>query len=817
MGHAMYRVLTCLAVQHDYRLVALAAFICATAALASFNIYSQVAVSRGLRRSGLVVLTGVCSASGIWATHFIAMLAYEGGLPIAYDQLMTAGSFAIAVAATTFGFFVSAGGKRWSPPVGGAIIGAGIGLMHFTGMRALIMPGSLQWDAVLVTASLLIGGVLTAATMIAFHKCDPRRAYWIAAGLFTLAICGLHFTAMGAAYIVPDPTAAAMPMSPISEQVMVVAVSGAAFVIILTALASTALMENQMRRQHEEELHLQNQRFDMALDNMGEGLCMFDAQKRLVVSNARYASLYRLPPELLKTGTPHSEIIRHRIVHGILKGEQNDGAVEQKISTLAALPSDKPSSRIDELSDGRLICVTRQPMADGGWVATHLDVTERHRSEARIAYMAQHDALTDLPNRVLLRERLEVALKGTRRGERGLAVLIFDLDRFKEINDTLGHPVGDALLKAVAERLRSCVRETTTVARLGGDEFAIIEDVTDPGVEATALVTRIQRVLSAPFDLGDHQVLIGTSIGIATAPGDGTNSDDILKNADLALYQAKADGRGTHRFFECGMDLLMQERRRLERDMRNALVNGGFELYYQPLINLKSGKICGCEALLRWQHPTRGMVSPADFISLAEDTGIIVPLGEWVIRAACREAATWPAGVKIAVNLSPAQFKSPELVPAVVRALAESGIAPSRLELEVTESVMMQDSKAAFATLGQLHTLGVRIALDDFGTGYSSLSFLQRFAFDKVKIDRSFVNELLSPKDDSRLIARAVLRFAVSLGRTTTAEGVETREQLEFLRAERCTEMQGYVFSPPRTASDIAGMFRKVLVRADAA
>ena len=812
----MYRVLSCLVVQHDYRLVALAAFICAIAALASFNIYSQVALSRSFRRASLLVLTGVCSASGIWATHFIAMLAYEGGFPIAYDQVMTAGSFAIAVSATTFGFVISAGGKRWSPPLGGAVIGAGIGLMHYAGMKALIMPGNLQWDTALVVASLVIGGALASAAMVAFHKCSPQRAHWIAAGLFTLAICGLHFTAMAAALIVPDPTVA-VPTSPISGQVMVVTVSGVALVIILSGLASTALMENQMRRQHEEELRLQNQRFDMALANLGEGVCMFDAQKRLVVCNERYASLYRLPPELLKTGTPHSEIIRHRILHGILKGDHDDGAVDQKIATLAALPTDKPSSRVDELTDGRLICVTRQPMAGGGWVATHLDVTERHRSEARIAYMAQHDALTDLPNRVLLRERLEQALAGARRGSRRLAVLIFDLDRFKEINDTLGHPVGDALLKAVAERLRSCVRESTTVARLGGDEFAIIEDVTEAGVEATALVARIQQVLSVPFDLGDHQVLIGTSIGIATAPGDGTDCDDILKNADLALYQAKADGRGTHRFFEIGMERLMQERRRLERDMRNALVDGEFELHFQPIINLGSSEICGCEALLRWQHPTRGMVSPADFISLAEETGVIVPLGEWVIRTACNEAAAWPTGVKIAVNLSPAQFKSKELVPVVVRALADSGIAPHRLELEVTETVMMHDSKAAFATLDQLRKLGVRIALDDFGTGYSSLSFLQRFPFDKVKIDRSFVNELLDPRDEQRLIARAVLRFAVSLGKTTTAEGVETKEQLELLRAEGCTEMQGYCFSPPRSASDVAALFRKFATRADAA
>jgi diguanylate cyclase (GGDEF)-like protein len=799
----LYRVLSCLTVQHDYRLVALAAFICAAAALASFNIYSHVAASRGLRRSSLLLLTGICSAFGIWATHFIAMLAYESGFPIAYDPAATIGSLLIAVAATTFGFAVAAGARRWQSATGGAVIGAGIGLMHYAGMQALIVPGTQQWDSALVGASLVIGVALAVAAMVGFHKLKGRRAPWIAAGLFALAIFGLHFTAMGAVTVLPDPTASVAP-SPLYDSRMVVAISGAALVIVLSALASTALMENQMRRQREEELRVQNQRFDMALDNMGEGLCMFDAEKRLVVCNDRYARMYRLPPELLAIGTPHRAIIRHRILHGILKGETNDGAAEQKIAALAALPTDTSSSRIDELADGRLICVTRQPMAGGGWVATHLDVTEQRRSEAKIAYMAQHDALTDLPNRVLLRERLEHALASTQRGGRCLAVLMLDLDRFKEVNDTLGHSVGDMLLKAVARSLRSCTRETSPVARLGGDEFAIIEEVTDAGVEATALAERIQRALSAPFDLGDHQVVIGTSIGIAVAPGDGTDSDDILRNADLALYRAKGGGRGTHRFFEPEMDRLMQERRDLERDMRNALVNGEFELQFQPFVNLESGDISGCEALLRWHHPTRGMVLPADFIPLAEETGVIVPLGEWVLRTACLEAAGWSVGLRIAVNLSPAQFRSKELVPVVVRALADSGIAPHRLELEVTESVMMQDSEAAFRALGQLHKLGVRIALDDFGTGYSSLSFLQKFPFDKIKIDRSFVQELLDASDESRLIARAVVRFAISLGKTTTAEGVETEEQLKFLRAERCTEMQGYYFSRPKSSAQIA-------------
>jgi diguanylate cyclase (GGDEF)-like protein len=445
-------------------------------------------------------------------------------------------------------------------------------------------------------------------------------------------------------------------------------------------------------------------------------------------------------------------------------------------------------------------------MAGGGWVATHLDVTEQQRSEAKITYMAQHDALTDLPNRVLLRDRLEHALAITRRGGSHLAVLMLDLDRFKEVNDTLGHPAGDTLLQAVAARLRGCIRETTLIARLGGDEFAVIEYAANPVVEATALAERIRKALCEPFDLGDHQVITGTSIGIAIAPRDGTDSDEILKSADLALYSAKNGGRGSFRFFEPELDQLMHARRNLERDMRTALVNGEFELHYQPFVNVESGEISGCEALLRWHHPRRGLVLPAEFIPLAEETGLIVPLGEWVLRTACAEAAKWPVNLKIAINLSPAQFRSKELVPVIVGTLATSGIAPQRLELEVTETVIMHDSEAVFAALGQLHKLGVRIALDDFGTGYSSLSFLQKFPFDKIKIDRSFVNELSGAKEESRLIARAVVRFAVSLGKTTTAEGVETKEQLDVLRAEGCVELQGHYFSRPTHGSEVAQM-----------
>lgn len=823
----MFRVLTCLTAEHDWRLVMLAGAVCFLASIVAVTIFHRAVASQSMTRLIWIVIAGAAIGYGIWATHFIAMLAYGPGVPTGYGVALTSLSLAVAMVLTSGGLGVAAHHPlRWRAPIGGAIIGAGIASMHYLGMWALEVPGRVTWSADLVLVSIALGMVLGAVALTIAVRHPDRRGTLVAALVLTLAIVSHHFTAMGAVLIVPDPTQMSDALS-LSPAVLALAIAGVALSVLgmsfIGVLADRRLairtrtfediisQLSDARQQVEgsqRELQEQTLRLDTAINNMGEGLCMFDADKRLVVCNDRYARMYQLPPELLRAGTSHHDIITHRITHGILKGDTSASAAKSVLSTLGTLPSNAVSSRIDELADGRLICVTRQPMAGGGWVATHLDVTEQRRSEARITYMAEHDALTDLPNRVLLRERLAQALASTQRGGADLAVLMLDLDRFKEVNDTLGHPLGDALLQAVAARLSACVGDTALVARLGGDEFAVIAHLANPVAEAAALAERFRKALCEPFDLGDHQVITGTSIGIALAPRDGTDSDAILKCADLALYRAKNGGRGGFHFFEPELDQLMQERRTLERDLRSALVNGEFELYYQPFVDLSSGEIGGCEALLRWHHPQRGLVLPADFIPLAEETGLIVPLGEWVVRTACAEAATWPAGLRIAVNLSPAQFRSKELVAVVVVALGSAGLSPQRLELEVTETVIMHDSEAVFAALSQLRALGVRIALDDFGTGYSSLSFLQKFPFDKIKIDRSFVRELSGADEEALLIARAVVRFAVSLGKTTTAEGVETKDQLDILRADGCTEMQGYYFSVPKRAADIAQMLR---------
>jgi diguanylate cyclase (GGDEF)-like protein len=556
-------------------------------------------------------------------------------------------------------------------------------------------------------------------------------------------------------------------------------------------------------REREMQLKAQNLRFEAAVNNMSQALLMFDGDRRLVICNERYRRMYALSRDIIKPGCTLRELLEHRKASGTFSGDI-DRYISEMFETLDAGTT---MAKLVGLPDGRTIAVLNHPMADGGWVATHDDITERQRAEQQIAHMAHHDALTDLPNRVLFRERLAEALSGVGRGSK-LAVLYLDLDRFKGVNDTLGHPVGDELLKVVAARLRHCVRETDTVARVGGDEFAIIQTGIDQPLDTAVLARRVGEAVRAPYDLAGHAVVVDTSIGIAMAPNDGIEPDGLLKAADMALYGAKADGRGTYRFFEPAMDMRMKARRTLEIALRQALAAGEFELYYQPLVNVDDRRITGCEALLRWHHPERGMIPPGEFIPMAEEIGLIVPLGEWVLRKACIDAASWPDDIKIAVNLSPIQVTNQNLVPIVVSALAAAGLDARRLEIEITESVLMHNTEKNTATLHRLRELGVRISMDDFGTGYSSLSYLRKFPFDKIKIDRSFISGL--PDDnDSIAIVRAVAGLATNLNMTATAEGVETTEQLEMVHALGCVEMQGYLFSPPCPLAQVLPLFER--------
>jgi diguanylate cyclase (GGDEF)-like protein/PAS domain S-box-containing protein len=686
----------------------------------------------------------------------------------------------------------------------------------------------------------------------------------------------------------------------------------------------------EARKKAEKQLRLSNLQLDAALNNMRQGVLLFDSESRLVLCNQHYLKMYGLSPDTAMPGCTLRDLLCQRIAAGTFKGDPDRyiaGLVDHGRVEAALVP----------LPDGRMISVRNAPTPNGGWVSIHDDVTEQRRMEQerdrsqkflntivenapipifvkeasglryvlvnragetfwgtsraemvgktahdvfakeeadliaardeqllqsdqpsfderqihtprngvrnivsrrltvceddgksryvigviedvterklvekRIAHMAHHDALTDLPNRLLLRERLEQELTYVRRGGQ-LAVLYLDLDHFKSVNDTLGHSTGDALLKAAADRLRGCLRDTDFIARLGGDEFAIIQTSLEQPADAAILAQRLRdQMIRAPFELNSHQFVVDMSVGIALAPHDSTDVDQLLRSADMALYGAKSEGRGTYRFFEPQMDARMKRRRALELDLRKALVNGEFQLYYHPIVSVQNNQISCCEALLRWHHPERGMIPPEEFIPVAEETGLMVPIGEWVLRHACSDAAAWPTDVKVAVNISPVQLRNETWSQTVVGALLASGLSPLRLELEITESVLMQNNEATLRTLHWLRQLGVRIAMDDFGTGYSSLSYLRSFPFDKIKIDRSFVGDLLNSADALKIV-QAIASLASGLNMITTAEGVETERQLEIIRAAGCTEMQGYLFSPPRPAAEI---LRLILPRA---
>lgn len=537
-------------------------------------------------------------------------------------------------------------------------------------------------------------------------------------------------------------------------------------------------------------LETQTLRFESSLDNMSHGLCMFDADRRLVVSNRRYCDMFGLTPSQIAPGMTEAQLMDLSMNE---QGGAGPGAVVNRTVEEAG---------VLHRANGNLIAVLRRPMANGGEVVTYEDITERRLAEAKMVHMARHDPLTNLPNRRLFQEELDHALSHVEAGEK-IAVLFLDIDHFKSVNDSLGHPVGDELLRAITKRLRSAVRAADTVARLGGDEFAIVQAHAAQPFNSTLLANRLIEMMAAPFLIAGNEIVIGTSIGIALSPEDGMEPQQLLRNADMALYRAKEDGRGIHRYYEAQMDARVKQRRALELDLRRALQLDEFTLFYQPTVDTASELITGFEALLRWRHPTRGMIQPDDFVAMAEETGLIVPIGEWIIARACSDAVTWPDGITVAVNLSPVQLKSPNLVPAVKAALAASGLAPERLELEITESVLLQDNEKTMSVLHQFRAFGIRIAMDDFGTGYSSISYLRKFPFDRIKIDRSFVNEMADRKD-SLAIIRAVSAIGVSLNMATTAEGVETREQFERVKSEGCTQVQGYLFSKPRPAAEVA-------------
>jgi len=785
----MFRIYNCVAYAHDLRLVGLAALVCVLASFAAINLLRHARKSHGDVRGLWLAVSAISTGFGIWATHFIAMLAFTPGIPSGYNIVLTILSLVAAILLTGAGLAVSLTPNwRHGPWIGGAIVAGGIAAMHYTGMAAFEVAGIVLWDPVLVAASIVLGAAIGAVALpVGLHGNNEK---WKIGGavLLTLAICSHHFTAMAAVSIIPDPTMEISP-SALPAGWLAVGVAIASFGIIALALAGVVLDIRDHRRSEREVDRMR----DLANASV-EGLLVCDGEV-IVSVNTSFARLTGLSSANL-VGARLESCFPDQVARTELLSRSNQ-TVETELRHL-----DGSTTPVELIL--RPIVFAGRPHQ----VVAVRDLQARKNAEQHIYFLAHHDALTSLPNRGHFNARIDQEIAALTPG-RSLAVLCLDLDRFKEINDLFGHSAGDQALQTVASRITAVLGERQMIARLGGDEFAILmPDVANPAA-ASRLAETILEALHTSDDTPDTHV--STSIGIALCPEDATDRQVLLTYADTALYRAKTEGRNTYRFFEARMGAEVRERRMLEHDLRHAIARDELRLVYQPQQEIQSGKVIGFEALLRWKHPTRGEISPAVFIPIAEETGAILQIGDWVLKTACREAATWTQPLKIAVNVSAVQLHNAKFVQELHQILLEFGLPPRRLEIEITETALVRDFNRTLGMLRQIKALGIRIAMDDFGTGYSSLSTLRAFPFDRIKIDGSFIKSVNS-NGQAATIVRAVLGLGRGLGLPVLAEGVETDAELQFLHDELCDEVQGYLLGRPAAI----GSFRN-LTHADLA
>jgi diguanylate cyclase (GGDEF)-like protein len=782
----MFRVVDCLEAQHDGWLVLLAGCVCLLTSLAAVNLFQRARVLEGTASLIWLGTAGVVTGCGVWATHFIAVLAYTPGFPIGFDMPITVLSLVVAATMTMIGFVVARfGGRRWGGIAGGAMIGIGIAAMHYIGMASLRIPAEIIWMPDLVIASILVGVVFAAASMIVANREETILTSGCAAVLLTIAIIAHHFIAMGAVGLVAQ-SASSLGGNLVSPVTLSVAIAGVTATLVIGGLI-VAISD----RRSGLRISLRNMQFDAALNNIGQGLSMFGADRRLLLWNENYQRMYRIPAGKIRRGLTVQQLFELRKEAGTIF----NGPDQYLVDLHAAIESQLSLERTNELPDGRTVHVTSRPMQNGGWVSTHEDITERRQNEARIAYLALHDPMTELPNRAAFNAQLARNLNRTSGGDGCFAIVRIDIDHFKEINDVYGQVTGDAVICRLAEKLKAGC-DGDFLARPGGDEFAIISAVSPEHSLAEDICARLSPLLDNEFDIDGEIIAVSCTAGIGIYPQDGRDAEALIAHADAALYRAKAEDRGTIRFFESAMDQQIKEKRLLQRDLAAAFDKAEFELYFQPQARAEGG-IVGFEALLRWHHSERGIVSPGVFIPLAEESGLIGSIDEWVLRQACREAASWAVPLSIAVNLSPVNFRRRDLPDLIHAVLLETGLDAKRLEIEITEGVLIDDFARAISLLRRIKNLGVRIAMDDFGTGYSSLSYLQSFPFDKIKIDQAFVGKL-----GHNIHSAAIIQAILSLGRTlklpVIAEGVETKQQLGFLAREGCAEIQGYLIGRPQ-------------------
>lgn len=780
----MFRVYDCITGEHDPGLLALAAAVCIFGWVATTVISRRaVASEQAFIWRGLL---GLCGGATVWATHFIAMLAYRTSVPLTYDIGLTTASLVLGIGGMGLGFAVAATGRqrRATRLLGGLCAGVAITVLHYVGMEALRFPGTLSYDTMMVAASIvfsLVFGALGLDVMFAPGRGKSRLG---ATALLVLMTVSLHFTGMSAATLelgIADPSVA----SGLSREYLAIAVFVAAIVTLVIG-ASGALLDQRVS----DHLATQAERFKTLANGAFEALVVHD-DGLIVDANTAAEEMFGLPDDF--KGHSIFELI----------GDNFDSTVRQLRAR-----GDECQELTLARTDGTTFPgeISRRPirLVNGcpGELISVRDLTRQKESEARIAHMALHDVMTDLPNRRLFIELAEEARANAARYGGAFAILALDVDNFKLVNDVHGHMAGDDLIREVGARISATLRGGDVLARLGGDEFAIIESSTSQPRHAMVLAQRIIETMQQPIRLADAEIMVSISVGIALYPVDGNAVEDLLRNADTAMYRAKADGKATFCFFEPQMDAALDARRRLEARLRRAITEERLAVHYQPLVNSDSHEPIGFEALVRWHDEELGNIPPADFIPVAEDTGLIIPLGALVLRRACLDAVQWPQSLRVAVNLSVAQFKRSGLVELVGRTLAETGLPGERLELEVTESLLMDDKDDALAILAQLKAFGVRIAMDDFGTGYSSLSYLQSFPFDKIKIDRSFVSKLDDSSESSGIV-NAVISMGKSLRMRVVAEGVESGTQADILTRLSCDEMQGYYFARPMSSSDV--------------
>ena len=785
----MFRIYNCVAYAHDLRLVGLAALVCVLASFAAINLLRHARKSHGQMRGLWLAVSAISTGFGIWATHFIAMLAFTPGIPSGYNIVLTILSLVAAILLTGAGLAVSLTQNwRHGPWIGGAIVAGGIAAMHYTGMAAFEVAGIVLWDPVLVAASIVLGAAIGAVALpVGLHGNNEK---WKIGGavLLTLAICSHHFTAMAAVSIIPDPTMEISP-SALPAGWLAVAVAIASFGIIALALAGVVLDIRDHRRSEREVDRMR----DLANASV-EGLLVCDGEV-IVSVNTSFARLTGLSSANL-VGARLESCFPDQVARTELLSRSNQ-TVETELRHL-----DGSTTPVELIL--RPIVFAGRPHQ----VVAVRDLQARKNAEQHIYFLAHHDALTSLPNRSHFNARIDQEIAALTPG-RSLAVLCLDLDRFKEINDLFGHSAGDQVLQTVASRITAVLGERQMIARLGGDEFAILmPDVANPAA-ASRLAETILEALHTSDDTPDTHV--STSIGIALCPEDATDRQVLLTYADTALYRAKTEGRNTYRFFEARMGAEVRERRMLEHDLRHAIARDELRLVYQPQQEIQSGKVIGFEALLRWKHPTRGEISPAVFIPIAEETGAILQIGDWVLKTACREAATWTQPLKIAVNVSAVQLHNAKFVQELHQILLEFGLPARRLEIEITETALVRDFNRTLGMLRQIKALGIRIAMDDFGTGYSSLSTLRAFPFDRIKIDGSFIKSVNS-NGQAATIVRAVLGLGRGLGLPVLAEGVETDAELQFLHDELCDEVQGYLLGRPAAIGSFRNLTHADLV-----